>query len=313
MPPATAAMRPGRGPGGPGDRVDTAAAGRGGPGSGWAGEGAALARHRASSRRSSSSAWSAGSSSTRPAGRGSRHRSSTARSSGSRCPSSLDDVLGQRPAVPDRRGPDPRVRARARDPARPAGPVFFPLRLLATVYVDVFRAIPGLLIIFFLGFGVPALRIAGRAERRVLLGGRRADAASTRPTCPRSTGRASSRSTRARRRRRGRSACRAARRLRFVVCPRPSGGSSRRCSTTSSASRRTPCWWRRSASVEIFRESQILQAAHFNFTPYLATALVFLVVTIPLARFTDWLVARERRRIGSRRRPRRPARRRAER
>ena len=46
--------------------------------------------------------------------------------------------------------------------------------------------------------------------------------------------------------------------------------------------------------VEVFRQSYIRQAATFNFTPYLVTALIFLVVTIPLARFTDWLVARER-------------------
>ena len=46
--------------------------------------------------------------------------------------------------------------------------------------------------------------------------------------------------------------------------------------------------------VEIFRETQILSAASFNFTPYVATALVFVLVTIPLARFTDWLIARER-------------------
>jgi polar amino acid transport system permease protein len=48
--------------------------------------------------------------------------------------------------------------------------------------------------------------------------------------------------------------------------------------------------------VEIFRQTQIISAANFNFTPYVATALIFLVVTIPLARFTDWLIARERRR-----------------
>jgi polar amino acid transport system permease protein len=48
--------------------------------------------------------------------------------------------------------------------------------------------------------------------------------------------------------------------------------------------------------VEIFRQSGIIAAARFNFTPYVATAIVFLVVTIPLARFTDWLVARQRRR-----------------
>ena len=45
--------------------------------------------------------------------------------------------------------------------------------------------------------------------------------------------------------------------------------------------------------VEIFRQTQIRQQATFNFTPFLVTALVFLV-TIPLARFTDWLIARER-------------------
>jgi len=48
--------------------------------------------------------------------------------------------------------------------------------------------------------------------------------------------------------------------------------------------------------VEIFRQSYIKQAGSFNFTPYMATALVFIVVTIPLARLTDWLVARDRRR-----------------
>ena len=37
------------------------------------------------------------------------------------------------------------------------GPVFFPIRLMATIYVDVFRAIPGLLVIFLLGFGIPGL------------------------------------------------------------------------------------------------------------------------------------------------------------
>ena len=41
------------------------------------------------------------------------------------------------------------------------GPVFFPVRLLATIYVDVFRALPGLLVIFMIGFGIPGLGIGG--------------------------------------------------------------------------------------------------------------------------------------------------------
>ena len=36
------------------------------------------------------------------------------------------------------------------------GPVAFPLRLLGTAYVDVFRGLPLLLVIFLLGFGGPA-------------------------------------------------------------------------------------------------------------------------------------------------------------
>ena len=49
--------------------------------------------------------------------------------------------------------------------------------------------------------------------------------------------------------------------------------------------------------VEAFRESSIISAAKFNYTPEVALALIFLVVTIPLARFTDWLVGRDRRRF----------------
>ncbi len=41
------------------------------------------------------------------------------------------------------------------------GPVFFPLRFLSAAYTDVFRGIPTILLIFLLGFGVPALQISG--------------------------------------------------------------------------------------------------------------------------------------------------------
>ena len=40
------------------------------------------------------------------------------------------------------------------------GPVFFPLRLMAIVYSDVFRGIPTILLIYLLGFGIPALGLA---------------------------------------------------------------------------------------------------------------------------------------------------------
>ena len=46
--------------------------------------------------------------------------------------------------------------------------------------------------------------------------------------------------------------------------------------------------------VEIFRYSQIASAATYNFTPYVAVGLVFVVVTVPLIHVVDWLVGRDR-------------------
>jgi polar amino acid transport system permease protein len=48
--------------------------------------------------------------------------------------------------------------------------------------------------------------------------------------------------------------------------------------------------------VEVFRTAQANVASGFNFTPYLACGLIFLLLTIPMARFVDWLIARDRRR-----------------
>src|ERR687887_2602192 len=41
------------------------------------------------------------------------------------------------------------------------GPVFFPFRLVAIVYTDLFRGTPLLLVILMFGFGIPALAIRG--------------------------------------------------------------------------------------------------------------------------------------------------------
>jgi polar amino acid transport system permease protein len=54
-------------------------------------------------------------------------------------------------------------------------------------------------------------------------------------------------------------------------------------------------------AIEAFNQSQIDTNATFNFTAYLAAAALFVAITIPLARFTDWLVARDRRRSQTRR------------
>ena len=41
------------------------------------------------------------------------------------------------------------------------GPVFFPVRFLCTLYVDVFRGLPLLIVLYLVGFGIPSLRLQG--------------------------------------------------------------------------------------------------------------------------------------------------------
>jgi polar amino acid transport system permease protein len=48
--------------------------------------------------------------------------------------------------------------------------------------------------------------------------------------------------------------------------------------------------------TEALRQAQIISAADFNYTPYVALAVIYIAITIPEARFVDWLIARDRRR-----------------
>ena len=51
--------------------------------------------------------------------------------------------------------------------------------------------------------------------------------------------------------------------------------------------------------IEILRQAGLDKSKFANFTPYVAAAVIFLCVTIPLTRVADHLLARERRRTGA--------------
>jgi polar amino acid transport system permease protein len=51
--------------------------------------------------------------------------------------------------------------------------------------------------------------------------------------------------------------------------------------------------------VEALRRATTIQQRTFNFTPYVAAAVLFLCVSIPLTRLTDYLLAKERRRMSA--------------
>ncbi len=173
------------------------------------------------------------------------------------------------------------------------GPVFFPVRLLATAYTDLFRAIPGILVIFVLGFGVSGLRIPGVPNDPFVWGVvaltliysayvsevYRAGIDSVHPSQA-----AAARSL-------GMTQLQA---MRHVVLPQAVRRVIPPLLNDFIGLQKDTVLVSFIGVVEVFRQSQIRQSATFNFTPYLVTALIFIVVTIPLARLTDWLVARER-------------------
>ena len=165
---------------------------------------------------------------------------------------------------------------------------------MATIYVDVFRALPGLLVIVALGIGLPALKIPGIPKDEffwavvvltLLYSAYVSEVYRAGIESVHASQTAAARSL-------GLSQIQT---MRHVIVPQAIRRVIPPLLNDFIGLQKDTVLVSYIGVVEIFRQSQIIAAAKFNFTPYVATALVFLVVTIPLARFTDWLIARERR------------------
>jgi polar amino acid transport system permease protein len=175
------------------------------------------------------------------------------------------------------------------------GPVFFPLRLLSAAYTDVFRGIPTILLVFLLGFGVPGLQLSGVPSSQffwatvslVLVYSAyvsevyRAGIESVHPSQE-----AAARSL-------GLTQLQA---LRHVVLPQAIRRVVPPLLNDFIGLQKDTALVALLGVVEAFRQSQIEVAGSFNYTPYVATAVIFLALTIPMTRLTDWLIARNRRR-----------------
>ena len=175
------------------------------------------------------------------------------------------------------------------------GPVFFPLRFLSAAYTDIFRGIPTILLVFQHGFGMPGLQHPGvptsqffwAAVSLVLVYSAyvaevyRAGIDSVHPSQE-----AAARSL-------GLNRFQA---LRYVVLPQAIRRVIPPLLNDLIGLTKDTALVALLGVVEAFRQSQIEVAGSFNYTPYVATAVIFLALTIPMTRFTDWLIARERRR-----------------
>jgi polar amino acid transport system permease protein len=165
-------------------------------------------------------------------------------------------------------------------------PTLTPFRFLATAYVDIFRGAPLILIILLVGFGVPALGLSGVSNNVIFLGTVavvltysayvaeviRSGILSIHPSqraAARSLGLTSGQT------------------MRFVVLPQ-------------AIRRVVPPLLNDFVSLlkdtglvsilgvtDAVRAAQINASRTFNYTPYVVAAILFLLITIPMTRYTD--------------------------
>ena len=178
------------------------------------------------------------------------------------------------------------------------GPVFFPFRLVAIVYTDLFRGTPLLLVIYLFGFGLAGARDPRRLDP---VGGLYATAAlvlsysayvaevyragieSVHPSqvaAARSLGLSRLQS------------------LRFVVLPQAIRRVIPPLLNDFVSLQKDTALSAVLGIVEAARAAQIYSAYRFNYSSFVVAAFLFILMTIPLARLTDWLIARDRRAAG---------------
>jgi polar amino acid transport system permease protein len=166
-----------------------------------------------------------------------------------------------------------------------------PLRALAVVYTDLFRGIPLILVAFIVGFGLPGLQLRGVSTQSNFIYGLialtlvytayvtevyRAGIESVHPSQ-----RAAARSL-------GLSYGQA---LRYVVVPQAVRRVVPPLLNDFIGLQKDTALVNVIGVTEITLQAQNFSNKYFNFTAYVVAALFFVFLTIPLARFTDHLIA----------------------
>jgi polar amino acid transport system permease protein len=177
------------------------------------------------------------------------------------------------------------------------GPVFFPLRALATGYVDLFRGVPLLIALYLIGFGLPALRLQGIPNDTAVLGTItliliysayvaevfRAGIESVHPSqraAARSLGLSHRQS------------------MRLVILPQAVRRVLPPLLNDFVALQKDVGLISVLGAVDAIRAAQIASARTFDFTPYVVAALLFVLLAVPTGRIADAVAARAARRQG---------------
>jgi polar amino acid transport system permease protein len=178
------------------------------------------------------------------------------------------------------------------------GPVWFPLRALATGYVDLFRGLPLIICLYLVGFGLPGLRLTGIPNDPVVLGGIslvliysayvaevfRAGIESVHPSQ-----RAAARSI----------GLTHAQTMRIVVVPQAIRRVLPPLLNDFVALQKDCGLISVLGAIDGVRAAQIDVARFYNFTPYVVAGLLFVVLAVPCARLADAAARRLARREGA--------------
>ncbi|WP_062136094.1 amino acid ABC transporter permease [Demequina aestuarii] len=174
------------------------------------------------------------------------------------------------------------------------GPVFFPLRTLAAGYTDLFRGLPVLIVLYLVGFGIPALDPTQRYPAAVLgtIGITlcyaayvaevlRAGMDAVHPSqriAARSLGLSHGET------------------LRLVVIPQGLRKVVPALMNDFVSMQKDVGLISVLGAVDAIRAAQITQATTYNFTPYVVAGLLFVAMSFPMIRLTDHISARMARR-----------------
>jgi polar amino acid transport system permease protein len=175
------------------------------------------------------------------------------------------------------------------------GPVFFPLRALAAGYTDLFRGMPLIIVLYLIGYGIPALRFSETRIPAEVLGTIalvltysayvsevwRAGIEAVHPS-QRLAARALGLSY--------------GKTLRIVVLPQAFRKVTPALMNDFVAMQKDVGLISVLGAVDAVRAAQIEVAHTFTYTPYVVAGLLFVLLALPMIRLTDWLSARQRRR-----------------
>jgi len=173
------------------------------------------------------------------------------------------------------------------------GPVMLPLRVVATVYVDVARGVPLILIIFAIGFGAPALQLKVISSQSAAVYGVAALVLSYSAYVSevyRAGINAVHRSQVAAARSLGLSQWSS---MRYVILPQAIRNIIPPLLNDFISLQKDTALVGLLGSIEANKAAELFSDTTFNYSSYVVAAILFLLLTIPLARFTDHLIRRD--------------------